>query len=92
MVTDEEKKNTTDTFCLKTEKDNEKPTSKAEEKNNLMQNSKAREGGVCGEDQGALQFLSCHHMDKRIKEFNAYILIENRKGQRKKHQKKKKMA
>ena len=31
MVTDEKKKNTTDILCLKTEKDNEKPTSKAEE-------------------------------------------------------------
>ena len=51
MVTDEKKKNTTDTFCLKTEKDNEKPTSKAQEY--LMQNIRVREGGVCGEGWGS---------------------------------------
>ena len=70
-------------FDLK-QKRTKKNQHQKQKKNNLMQNSKAREGGVCGEDQGALQFSSCHHMDKRIKEFNAYILIENRKGQRKK--------
>ena len=62
MVTDEKKKNTTDTFCLKTEKDNEKPTSKAGEY--LMKNIRVREGGVCGEGWGALVY---QYMDKRIR-------------------------